>query len=96
MIEQILYEEQIAPPMLGAHLVEALVNVINRSVANVGIDQIHAQHDDQVQRTQSQIAMKEELAEKTQILAQIILTHCLELFGVAEKVVCLQETTKSE
>lgn len=29
MVEEILYEEQIAPPVCGTHLVEALVNVIN-------------------------------------------------------------------
>lgn len=58
MIEEILYEEQIAPPMLGAHLIEAFVNVIHRSIAYVRVDQIHAQYDDQIERTQSQITME--------------------------------------
>lgn len=94
MIEEILYEEQIAPPVCGTHLVEALVDVINGSISYVSVDQIHTQHDHQIKWTQSQIAMEKQLAKETQILTQTILSHCLQLSRVAQKVVGLEEATE--
>lgn len=93
MIEEILYEEQIAPPMPGAHLVEAFVYVVDRGVANIGIHEIHQSHDHQVEWTQAQVSVEEQLAKELEILLPAIATHCLQLDGVAQKVVSLQEAT---
>lgn len=92
-IKEILYKKQIAPPMLGAQLIEALMNVVNGGVANVSEYQVHAANDNDVKRAQSQIAMEEQLAKELGIGHKTILTHCLHLLDVAHKVIGLQEAT---
>lgn len=68
MVEEILDEKQVAPPVLGAELIEPLVDVVHRSVSNVDECQIHAAHDNKVERSQAQVTMKEELSVQLRIV----------------------------
>lgn len=94
MVEEILDEEQIAPPVLRAELIVPLVDVVHRSVSNIDECQVHAAHDNQIERSQSQITMEEKLSIQLGITQETILTHCIHLLGIAQEVVGLQEATK--
>lgn len=79
--------------MLWAQLVESLVDVENGNVSDVGEGQVHAAHHHQVERTQSQVAMEQQLAKELHIAPQAIATHCVQLLLISQEVVRLQKAT---
>jgi len=70
--------------------------VEDRNVADVGEGQVHAAHHHQVEWTQSQIAVEQQFSKELHIAPQTIETHCLQLLGVPQEVVSLQEATENK
>lgn len=52
MVKEILNEEQVAPPVLCAELIEPLVDVVHRSISNIDERQVNAAHDNQIEGSQ--------------------------------------------
>jgi len=64
MVEEVLNEQKIAPPVPCTHLIESLVDVVNRDISNIGVYQVHGGHDHQVKRSKTQITMEEQFAKE--------------------------------
>jgi len=94
MVEKVLNKEQISPPVTGAHLIESLIDVIDRDISNIGIDQIHGGHDNQVKWSKTQIPVEEQFAKELTIFTEAILTNGLQLLRVPQKIERLQEATE--